>query len=119
MPAPTDATPVPDAAVDYDFTGPLSLDFQWPRTPETDRIFRLEDGALVLTGRESLGSFFEQALVARRQEHFTYAAETELDFAAETYQQAAGLTTYYNRGKFHAALVRHEPGLGRALTMLS
>jgi xylan 1,4-beta-xylosidase len=74
---------------------------------------------LRLYGRESIGSWFEQALVARRQEHLTYHAETELQFAPETYQQAAGLTTYYNRSKFHAALVSFEPELGRVLTLMS
>ena len=56
--------------------------------------------------------------MARRQEHFVYAAESELDFDPATYQQAAGLTTYYNRTKFHAALVTHEPG-GPVLSIVS
>jgi xylan 1,4-beta-xylosidase len=94
------------------------MDFQWLRTPEPERLFRC-DGDLVLTGRESLGSWFEQALVARRQEHHVYAAETVVDFAPDTYQQAAGLTTYYNRHKFHAAVLTHEPGVGRVLDILS
>ena len=106
-------------SVEYDFSGPLHPDFQWLRTPERDRIFRTGDGALTLIGRESLGSWFEQALVARRQEHLRYRAETRVTFDPVTYQQAAGLTTYYNRSKFHALLVTHEPGVGRALTILS
>ncbi len=36
-----------------------------------------------------------------------------------TYQQAAGLTTYYNRHKFHALVVTQEPGLGCCLSILS
>ena len=102
----------------YDLNGPLHKDFQWLRTPEPDRIFRCEDDALVLIGRESIGSWFEQSLVARRQEHFTYHAATTLDFAPETYQQGAGLTTYYDRHRFHAALLTHEGGR-RALTLMS
>ena len=73
----------------------------------------------MLTGRESLGSWFEQALVARRQEDFSYEAETELTFTPASYQQAAGLTTYYNRHKVHALVLTDEPGIGRALTILS
>lgn len=99
--------------------GQLHPDFQWLRTPHPDRLFRLEDDALVLIGRESIGSWFEQSLVARRQEHHAYEAETELDFDPLTYQQAAGLVTYYNRHKFHAAVVSHEPGIGRAAVILS
>lgn len=90
--------------------GTLPQDFQWLRTPEPERIFRVERGALVLTGRESIGSWFEQSLVARRQEHHSYSVETTLDFAPETYQQAAGLTTYYNRHKFHAVLLSDTDG---------
>jgi xylan 1,4-beta-xylosidase len=120
VPGPTDARPAPPAQVEAEFAeGVLPDEFQWLRTPERDRIFRVEDGALVLIGRESLGSWFEQALVARRQEHHAYAAECTLAFAPEHYQQAAGLVTYYNRHKFHAAMLTHEPGVGRALTILS
>ena len=85
----------------------LPLDFQWLRTPDPERIFSLaaRPGWLRLIGRESIGSWFEQALVARRQQHFGYRAETELDFRPWTFQQAAGLTAYYNRAKFHALAV--------------
>lgn len=117
--SPVAATPRPVAPVRRQLGGALPPEFQWLRTPEPDRIFRLEDDALVLIGRESIGSWFEQALVARRQEHHAYTAEITLDFAPQTYQQAAGLTTYYNRHKFHAALISDEPGIGRALMLMS
>ncbi len=97
----------------------LPMAFQWLRTPHPERLFRMTGHSLRLYGRESLGSWFEQALVARRQEDWSYDAETELDFAPECYQQAAGLVTYYNRYKFHACLVSHDPALGRALTLAS
>lgn len=101
------------------FEAGLPMAFQWLRTPHPDRIFRCEPGALILIGRESIGSWFEQALVARRQEHHSYHAETSVDFTPESYQQAAGLTTYYNRHKFHAAMVTDEPGQGRVLQVMS
>lgn len=110
----------PEEAVERRFGGgALPEEFQWLRTPESSRLFRVETDALVLIGRESIGSWFEQALVARRQEHHAYAAETEVTFSPTTYQQAAGLTTYYNRHKFHAALVTNEPDVGPALTIMS
>ena len=115
----THATPDPPKPSEHAFTGKLPPEFQWLRTPFPERLFRMETNALVLIGRESLGSWFEQSLVARRQEHHAYVAETALEFAPESYQQAAGLTTYYNRHKFHAALVTHEAGIGRAATILS
>ncbi len=119
VPAPVDAAPLERAAVRRVLGGPLPDEFQWLRTPDTPRIFREDAGALSLIGRESIGSWYEQALVARRQEDVAYAAETEVDFATDTYQQAAGLITYYNRHKFHAALVSDEPGLGRCLVLMS
>ena len=96
----------------------LPAEFQWLRTPRAERIFRVEDGALVLTGRESIGSWFEQALVARRQEDHAYTVETRVTFDPEVYQQAAGLTTYYNRHKFHAAVVTRD-GDARVLCLMS
>ncbi|MGE6784601.1 glycoside hydrolase family 43 protein [Ensifer adhaerens] len=99
----------------------LPVEFQWLRTPEPERLFSLEwrPGHLRLFGRESIGSWFEQALVARRQEHHSFRAETTVDFTAVTYQQVAGLTHYYNRHKFHALGVTRHETLGRALTILS
>ncbi len=55
----------------------LPDEFQWLRTPRPERLFRLGPEGLWLTGRESIGSWFEQCLVARRQEEATYSAEAE------------------------------------------
>lgn len=117
--APVNVAQKPTTPVLRVFDGALPTEFQWLRTPEPDRIFRTEPDALVLIGRESIGSWFEQALVARRQEHHSYEASTLVDMSATTYQHAAGLTTYYNRHKFHAVLLTHEPAIGRALTVMS
>lgn len=99
----------------------LPPEFQWLRTPVPERIFSLtaRTGHLRLFGRESIGSWFEQALVARRQEHHSFRAEAVVDFAPDTYQQVAGLTHYYNRHKFHALGVTRHETLGRTLTVLS
>lgn len=96
----------------------LPPEFQWLRTPFPDRIFQIADGTLELIGRESIGSWFEQALVARRQEDASYDASTTVTFDPEVYQHAAGLTTYYNRHKFHAALITQEAGQ-RGLILMS
>ena len=101
--------------------GAPPLDFQWLRTPRPDRILSLSarPGWLRLIARESIGSLFEQVPVARRQEHFVYRAETEVDFQPLSFQQAAGLAAYYNRYKFHFLAVTWHETLGRALTILS
>ncbi len=99
----------------------LPPEFQWLRTPRPERIFSLTErpGYLRLIGRESIGSWFEQALVARRQEHFAFRAETEVGFAPTTFQQAAGLVHYYNRHKFHFLCVTHDERMGRVLMVMS
>jgi xylan 1,4-beta-xylosidase len=121
VPAPVGASePEPDRPAEHRFDGPtLPADFQWLRTPYPERIFALTGDALRLHARESIGSWFEQALVARRQQHFRYRAETRLAFDPDTYQQAAGLVTYYNRHKFHFLAVTHDPTRGRVLTLMS
>ncbi|KAL4782689.1 concanavalin A-like lectin/glucanase domain-containing protein, partial [Aspergillus varians] len=78
----------------------LHGDFQWLRTPEPERILSVGDGGLELIGRESVGSWFEQALVARRQVHFSYDAETVLEYSPQDERQFAGLVAYYCRYNF-------------------
>ncbi|GGF81322.1 glycoside hydrolase 43 family protein [Rhizobium wenxiniae] len=124
VPAPADAEPIAKPTrIDYSFNGDtLPIDFQWLRTPEPDRIFSLTErpGHLRLIGRESIGSWFEQSLVARRQEHHRFRAETTVEtFQSDTYQQACGLTYYYNRHKFHALVVTLHEKLGRVVTIFS
>ena len=90
----------------------LPLDFQWLRTPYPDRIFSLSarPGWLRLIGRESIGSWFEQALVARRQEHFAYRAETELEFEPGPFSRppaSSPITTATN------STVSRSPGMRR------
>ncbi|KAL6870409.1 family 43 glycoside hydrolase [Trichoderma novae-zelandiae] len=95
----------------YEFHDGLHKDFQWLRTPEPERLFSFEKGKLVLTGRESIGSWFEQSLVARRQTHFSFDAETVIDFSPEDERQFAGLTLYYSRYNFfYLAVSAHSDG---------
>jgi xylan 1,4-beta-xylosidase len=114
--------PAPTPPVRTTFApGALPSEFQWLRTPRAERLFSLNQrpGKLRLMGRESIGSWFEQTLVARRQQHFAFRAETEVEFAPTTFQQAAGLALYYNRCKFHfLALTANDHG-ARVLTVMS
>ncbi|KAG9231770.1 beta-xylosidase [Amylocarpus encephaloides] len=103
----------------YTFDKELHQDFQWLRTPEPERIYKIEDGKLVLLGREAVGSWFEQSLVARRQTHFSYDAETVVDFSPSDERQFAGLTAYYCRYNFfYLAVTAHADGQ-RELLILS
>ena len=82
----------PSAHVEHDFSGPtLPTDFQWLRTPHPE---------------------------ARRQEEPAYQAEADFLCDPPNWQRAAGLITYYNRHKFHAALITREAG-ERVVTLVS
>ena len=104
------------------FDGPdLPIDFQWLRSPFPDELFSLAErpGHLRLFGRESIGSLFRQALVARRQQAHCYGAATVMDFEPAHFQQAAGLVCYYNASKFHYLMVTHDAELGRVIQVMS
>ncbi|KAK3323129.1 glycoside hydrolase family 43 protein [Cercophora scortea] len=112
LPAARDDTPY-WAAQRYTFSQGLPQDFQWLRTPEPERIFKTspEKGTLTLIGREAIGSWFEQALVARRQTHFSYDAETVISFSPSDERQFAGLTAYYCRFNFfYLTVTAHSDG---------
>ena len=75
--------------------------------------------AAPVSAARSIGSWFEQALVARRQEHFSFRAETGLALQPrKPIQQAAGLTHYYNRHKFHFLGLSLDGRLGTVLTIM-
>ncbi|KAF4627616.1 hypothetical protein G7Y89_g10536 [Cudoniella acicularis] len=104
----------------YTFENGLPKDFQWLRTPEPERIFSTETGKLTLFGRESIGSWFEQSLVARRQTHFSYDAETVIDFSPTDERQFAGLTAYYCRFNFfYLTVTAHSDGQRELLILTS
>ena len=116
------AHPFPASPVREDFNSPqLPIDFQWLRTPHPQRIFSLTErpGFLRLFGRETLGSQFEQALVARRQQDFCFTAATRMEFNPEHFQQAAGLVLYYNATKFHYLFLTEDDAIGRRLRVMS
>ena len=105
-------TPLPDLAampddgdseLDHFDDEALASSFQWLRSPNPESWMSLTDrpGFLRLIGRESPGSLFDQALVARRQQHHRFDASTQIDFEPAQFQQMAGLVCYYNASKFH------------------
>ena len=105
-----------------DFDGPqLPIEFQWLRSPWPDELFSLSarPGHLRLYGRETTGSLFRQALVARRQQSHCYSAATVVDFEPEHFQQMAGLICYYNGAKFHYLYISHDDTLGRHVRVMS
>lgn len=105
-----------------DFDAPaLPIDFQWLRTPYPQELFSLtaRPGHLRLYGRESIGSLFTQALVARRQQAHCFTAITQMEFEPEHFQQQAGLVCYYGGSKFHYLYVSHDDGVGKHIRVMS
>ncbi|MFL6335562.1 MAG: glycoside hydrolase family 43 protein [Pyrinomonadaceae bacterium] len=114
--------PFPARPVREEFDAPtLPIDFQWLRSPYPEELFSLTErpGHLRLYGRETPGSLFRQALVARRQQAHCYRAATSVDFEPEHYQQSAGLICYYNGSKFHYLYVSHDEAMGKHLRVMS
>ena len=112
----------PEEPVRHDFdSGTLPLAFQWLRTPYPERLFSLNarPGHLRLTGRESIGSWFEQSLIARRQTSLNYHAETVVEARPENHQQMAGLIAYYNRFAFHYLTLTFDAVAGICLHVFS
>ena len=123
VPAPAGVVlqPPPVAAIREDFDGgALPIDFQWLRTPRPEELFslRTRQGHLRLYGRETIGSLFTQALVARRQQAHCFSASTIVEFEPQHFQQMAGLVCYYNSSKFHYFYISRDEG-GKHLRVMS
>ena len=124
FPAPGDAVPAPaPAPIRRDFESEtLPPEFQWLRTPHPERIFSLTEqpGRLTLLARESIGSWFEQALVARPPGAFRLSRRDHASiFRPTRTSRRRGLVHYYNRHKFHFLAVTYDAQLGRVLTVMS
>lgn len=74
-----------------------------------------QGGYFCLRGQESIGSHFQQSLLARRQQAFRFNYSVSLDFSPTSFQQMAGLTCYYNGQKFFYLHVTHVESIGRVL----
>lgn len=72
-------------------------------------------GYLRLYGNDSLNSTFTQSTVARRWQHFTFRAETRMQFSPVHFQQSAGLTCYYNSKNWSYCFVDYEGGRAERL----
>ena len=76
------------------------------------------EGYLRLYGRETIGSLFTQALVARRQQAHCFSASTSVEFEPRHFQQMAGLVCYYNSSKFHYFYISRDEA-GKHLRVMS
>lgn len=97
-----------------------NINFQTLRLPLGDRAsLKIRPGYLRLYGKESLESFFEQSLLACRQQHFYAQVDTRLDFAPISYQQMAGLTYYYDTISHYYVYITWDEEKGRVISMMN
>ncbi|WP_282166843.1 glycoside hydrolase family 43 protein [Shewanella japonica] len=116
------AKPQRDFSFRDEFTDRFIADqFQWLRSPTPENFVSTtcKPGSLLLTGMHSLGSTFEQALVATRQRHFSFVAQTKIMFESNHFQQTAGLICYYNAHKFHYLYLSYDEKIGLNLDIMS
>ena len=119
-PAPAGLPEVPWPALPArdDFAG-AGLDASWSslRVPLDDAWLSLSErpGCLRLRGRDSLHSWFEQSLVAKRLQAFRATAETCLEFEPDHFTQSAGLICYYNTRMHYYLRVTHDEAAGKVL----
>jgi xylan 1,4-beta-xylosidase len=105
---------------DFESTA-LNINFQSLRIPVTEEWASLtaRPGFLTLYGRESLNSFNEQSLLARRMQSHKMEAAACLDFSPENFQQMAGLVCYYNTAHFHYLHVTANDNGQRCLQIIT
>jgi xylan 1,4-beta-xylosidase len=119
---PTDAELKP-ASRDHrdDFDGQeVDSAFQSLRVPMEESWITLKarGGHCRLFGRDSMGSLFDQSLIARRVQAFQCRAETRVEFQPTSFQQMAGLTAYYDTRDYYYAHVTASDD-GRRVLRLS
>ncbi|WP_198147283.1 glycoside hydrolase family 43 protein [Gilvimarinus polysaccharolyticus] len=98
----------------------LTLHYQTPRIALTEPVlsYDAKPGYLRLLGQEAPSSLYQQSLIARRQQAFCFTAETSINFQPESFQQMAGLISFYNTQKFIYLCITHDPLIGRALEVV-
>ena len=99
----------------------LNLNFQFLRVKLDETTVSLTErpGFLRLKGRESLNSHHTQALIARRQQSFTYTAETCLDFDPVNFQQIAGLVCIYDNQNFYYINITWDEEKGKCIDIMT
>lgn len=87
-------------------------DFMTLRLPKDELGITISErpGYLRLYGRDSVCSRFHQSLVARRQEDFSFRAETRMEFSSTSFQQMAGLIYRYNEKNQYYLRLAYDEG---------
>lgn len=97
-------------------------DFQTLRLPYEGSRFSIEDkkGTLRITGKESIVSRHEQAILCRRQQDFCFEAKTHVELEGRHFQKMAGLIYRYDeRNQYYLYLSFDEVLDSYALSLVA
>ncbi len=106
---------------EYSFSDPwFLLDFKTLRIPFKEPMFTISErsGFLRIRGGESLQSRHQQAVIARRQEEFSFRAETAVEFEPTSFHQMAGLLYRYDELSQFYLRISHDEKIGKCLGLL-
>jgi xylan 1,4-beta-xylosidase len=104
----------------YTFDGTtIDAAFKTLRMPLDPAVYSLtaRPGFLRLRGGQSPVSRFQQTLIARRQEDFSFDAETCLEFDPECFQELAGLCWRYDEDNQYLLALSHDEEQGKVLAV--
>jgi xylan 1,4-beta-xylosidase len=105
-----------------DFDGPeWSIHFQTLRVPlaENQYSFTEHPGYLRLYGGECPASCHYQTLIARRQQHLCFTAETCVEFSPKTFQHLAGLIYLYDHTCYYYLHVTADDQKNRVINLIA
>ncbi len=123
VPRPADASPQSfpgQGHVHYTFNDKsFLLDFKTLRTPAGEERCSITErpGWLRIKGGQSPWSFYEQGILARRQESFVFTAETKMEFEPDYFQQYAGLVYRYDEETQYLLQVTYHEQKGKVLQL--
>lgn len=108
----------PSGLVDFADPG-LLLDYMTLRQSRATCGLQIADGKLHLTGGNSLSSKYNQAFLARRQQHFSYDFTAEMEFEPRNFNHMAGVVCYYNYDNYHYLYMSRDDEGRRYLKILT
>lgn len=114
--------PFPELPATDHFDGQqLGIQYFTLRVPQDASWLSLSErpGYLRLRGRESLYSWFNQSMVARRLTAYQCEAETCVEFEPDHFNQMAGLTLYYDESDHFYIRVGFDEEKGKHITLLT
>lgn len=110
--------PVKRGLVDFSKSG-IPYDYMTLRQSRETCGIKVEDGSLNLVGGNSLSSKYNQALLVRRQQNFSYEFTAQMEFQPKNHCHMAGIVCYYNYDNYNYLFVSRDEAGQRYMEVLS